>query len=90
MQLNVSSSVEFPVGHGAAKRVRGVPGYVAGAHVGTAAGTTGGTPHGATKRVRCAKISGGGACGLRHWGLRWNSLWGHRTCERRAEVGGGD
>eukprot|EP00959_Pyramimonas_sp_CCMP1952_P038236 800201-Pyramimonas_sp.AAC.1 len=21
------------------------------------------------------------ACGLRHWDLRWSSLWGHEACE---------
>ena len=27
------------------------------------------------------------ACGRWNWGLRWNSLWGHETCEGRAEMG---
>ena len=27
------------------------------------------------------------ACGLRHWDLRWSSLWGHETSEGCAEMG---
>merc|ERR1712190_669993 len=26
-------------------------------------------------------------CGLRHWDLRWSSLWGHETCEGCAKMG---
>ena len=38
--------------YGATKRVRGVPGCVAGTHVSAATGAFGGAPYGATKRVR--------------------------------------
>eukprot|EP00959_Pyramimonas_sp_CCMP1952_P418271 8762649-Pyramimonas_sp.AAC.1 len=38
--------------YGAKKRVRGVPTWVAGTHVGTATGAFGVAPYGATKRMR--------------------------------------
>eukprot|EP00959_Pyramimonas_sp_CCMP1952_P164479 3438670-Pyramimonas_sp.AAC.1 len=28
---------------------------------------------------RSAVLGGGTACGLRHWDLRWSSLWGHEA-----------
>eukprot|EP00959_Pyramimonas_sp_CCMP1952_P452015 9463970-Pyramimonas_sp.AAC.1 len=28
---------------------------------------------------RSAVLGGGDACELRHWDLRWSSLWGHET-----------
>eukprot|EP00959_Pyramimonas_sp_CCMP1952_P154188 3225806-Pyramimonas_sp.AAC.1 len=47
-------------------------------------------PIGATQRVRCAEMGAPGACGRRHWGLRWGSKWGCETCERCAETGVAD
>eukprot|EP00959_Pyramimonas_sp_CCMP1952_P201023 4204262-Pyramimonas_sp.AAC.1 len=26
-------------------------------------------------------LGGGGACELRHWALRWSSLWSNEACE---------
>ena len=64
--------------YGATKRVRGVPNWVCGTHAGGSTGAFGGAPYGATKRVRgVPKWVLGDACGRQHWGLRWNSLWGH-------------
>eukprot|EP00959_Pyramimonas_sp_CCMP1952_P276694 5783804-Pyramimonas_sp.AAC.1 len=34
-----------------------------------------------------AEIGAAPPCGPWHLGLRWNSLWGHETRERRAEMG---
>eukprot|EP00959_Pyramimonas_sp_CCMP1952_P181273 3790505-Pyramimonas_sp.AAC.1 len=45
--------------------------------------------------VRPRTVSGacrhgrGDACGRGHWSLRWNSLWGHETYDRCAEMSGG-
>eukprot|EP00959_Pyramimonas_sp_CCMP1952_P191670 4008002-Pyramimonas_sp.AAC.1 len=35
---------------------------------------------------RNAVVGGGPACGHRHWGLRWSSLWGHETLYRVGET----
>ena len=32
----------------------------------------------------------GTPCELRHWDLRWSSLWGHETCEGCADMGDDD
>ena len=37
-------------------------------------------------RTPCAEMSGGGECEDRHWGLQWNSPWGHETSEGCAEI----
>eukprot|EP00959_Pyramimonas_sp_CCMP1952_P332647 6965811-Pyramimonas_sp.AAC.1 len=31
-------------------------------------------------------LGGGDACELRHWDLRWSSLWGHETLSWVAEA----
>eukprot|EP00959_Pyramimonas_sp_CCMP1952_P212786 4452497-Pyramimonas_sp.AAC.1 len=36
---------------------------------------------------RSAVLGEGMACALRHWGLRWNSLWGHEPCDGCTETG---
>ena len=35
---------------------------------------------------RNAVLGGGDACGLRHWDLRWSSLWGHETLSWMGET----
>ena len=55
-----------------------------GRHASCATGTLVGAPYGATKRVRGVPRT---ACELRHWDLRWSSLWGHETCEGCAKMG---
>eukprot|EP00959_Pyramimonas_sp_CCMP1952_P402137 8426696-Pyramimonas_sp.AAC.1 len=70
-------SVELPMG---AKRVKGVPKWVWGTHVGGPTGAFGGAPYGATNRsAGWAKMPNWvwDARGRSHWGLRWSSLWGH-------------
>eukprot|EP00959_Pyramimonas_sp_CCMP1952_P163698 3422204-Pyramimonas_sp.AAC.1 len=47
--------------------------WVGGAHANCAPGTVGGSPYGATDAV----LGVGDAYGLRHWDLRWSSLWDH-------------
>ena len=63
----------------ATKRVRGVPKQGYGSHAGGDTGTF------STVDERAAP-----ACRLRHWDLRWSSLWGHETCEGCADIGGRD
>ena len=74
--------------YGAAKRVRGVPKWRRRRH---ATWAFGGSPYGATNRVRVCRnghaVGGVDACGRGHWGLGWNSLWGHEPCEGCADMG---
>eukprot|EP00959_Pyramimonas_sp_CCMP1952_P196630 4111417-Pyramimonas_sp.AAC.1 len=44
-------------------------------HANCATGTLGGAPHGATKRVRVCRNCLSPPCEVRHWDLRWGSLW---------------
>ena len=57
--------------------------WVALTHATAATGAFGGTPYGATNRLRgvpkWGSMSGADACEHPHWGLRWSSLWGHET-----------
>eukprot|EP00959_Pyramimonas_sp_CCMP1952_P129648 2711309-Pyramimonas_sp.AAC.1 len=61
--------------------------------LGGGTGAFGGAPYGPMGLDTCegcAKLSVGDACGRRHSGLRWSSLWGHgghETCEGCAELG---
>ena len=64
--------------YGATKRVRGVPGCVAGTHVSAATGAFGGAPYRATKLLR--GVGGGEACERGHGGLIGISLSGHEAC----------
>eukprot|EP00959_Pyramimonas_sp_CCMP1952_P366927 7685121-Pyramimonas_sp.AAC.1 len=56
-------------------------------HANPPIGASRGAPYGDTKRVRGVPTWSGGAMRTPHWGLRWSFLWGHETCERRAERG---
>eukprot|EP00959_Pyramimonas_sp_CCMP1952_P211343 4423022-Pyramimonas_sp.AAC.1 len=55
-----------------------------GTYAGAASRAVGESPYGATKRVSGVPTwphGPGDACGRCHWGLRWNYMWGHETCE---------
>eukprot|EP00959_Pyramimonas_sp_CCMP1952_P196157 4101121-Pyramimonas_sp.AAC.1 len=51
-----------------------------------ATGAFGGTSHVVTKRVRVCQRWCSHTCSRDQWGIRWNSLWGHKACEGRTKM----